>query len=153
VLSSIHANDAVGVLFRLMDLDGEPASISTTLIGIVSQRMVRRICRNCRTSYQPPEEELAAFKKEMGDEPATFYHGVGCNLCVNTGYRGRIGIFEFLVIRESIRNLLRNHAGANEIKAQAIAEGMSTMKQDGMKKVKEGITSISEVMRSVFSIS
>jgi type II secretory ATPase GspE/PulE/Tfp pilus assembly ATPase PilB-like protein len=153
VLSSIHANDAVGVLFRLMDLDGEPASISTTLIGIVSQRMVRRICPNCRTSYQPSEEELAAFKKEMGDEPATFYHGVGCNLCVNTGYRGRIGIFEFLVMRESIRNLLRNHAGANEIKAQAIAEGMSTMKQDGMKKVKEGITSISEVMRSVFSIS
>jgi general secretion pathway protein E len=153
VLSSIHANDAVGVLFRLMDLDGEPASISTTLIGIVSQRMVRRICPNCRTSYQPPEEELAAFKKEMGDEPATFYHGVGCNLCVNTGYRGRIGIFEFLVMRESIRNLLRNHAGANEIKTQAIAEGMSTMKQDGMKKVKEGITSISEVMRSVFSIS
>ncbi len=153
VLSSIHANDAVGVLFRLMDLDAEPASISTTLIGILSQRMVRRICPNCHTPYKPTDEEVAAYKKEMGDEAVTFYHGIGCNLCVNTGYRGRIGIFEFLVMSESIRNLLRNHAGASEIKAQAIAEGMLTMKQDGMKKVRDGITSISEVMRSVFSIN
>jgi type II secretory ATPase GspE/PulE/Tfp pilus assembly ATPase PilB-like protein len=115
--------------------------------------MVRRICTNCRAPYQPPEEELAAFAKEMGNEPATYYHGMGCNLCTNTGYRGRIGIFEFLIMSEPIRKLLRNHAGANEIKTQAIAEGMVTMKQDGMKKVKEGITSISEVMRSVFSIN
>jgi type II secretory ATPase GspE/PulE/Tfp pilus assembly ATPase PilB-like protein len=152
VLSSIHANDAVGVLFRLMDLDGDPASISTTLIGILSQRMVRRICTNCRTPYQPSDEELVAFKKEVGEETPIFYHGVGCNLCVDTGYRGRIGIFEFVVMSEAIRKLLREHAGVGDIKAQAIAEGMVTMKQDGMKKVKEGITSISEVMRSVFSI-
>ncbi len=153
VLSSIHANDAVGVLFRMMDLDAEVASISTTLIGIVSQRMVRRICTNCRSTYRPTEEELEAFTKEMGNEAATFYHGTGCNLCADTGYRGRTGIFEFLVMSEPIRKLLRNNAGAGEIKAQAIAEGMITMKQDGMKKVKDGITSISEVMRSVFSVS
>jgi type II secretory ATPase GspE/PulE/Tfp pilus assembly ATPase PilB-like protein len=153
VLTSIHANDAVGVLFRLMDLDAEPASISTTLIGIASQRMVRRICPNCRAPYQPSREEMNAFNKELEHQTATFYHGMGCNLCANTGYRGRTGIFEFLVMSESIRNMLRSHAGAGEIKAQAIAEGMMTMKQDGMLKVKEGITSISEVMRSVFSIS
>ena len=153
VLSSIHANDSVGVLFRLMDLEAEASSISTTLIGILSQRMVRRICTNCRAPYQPSEEDLAAYHKEMGDEPAKFYHGVGCNLCANTGYRGRIGIFELLTMSESIRKLLRSNAGAADIKAQAVSEGMVTMKQDGMKKVKEGITSISEVMRSVFSIS
>ena len=153
VLSSIHANDAVGVLFRLMDLDAETASISSTLIGIAAQRMVRRICPNCRAPYQPPEEELAAFNKEMENQAVTFYHGTGCNLCANTGYRGRIGIFEFLVMSEAIRKMLRGHAGAGEIRAQAIAEGMMTMKQDGMLKVKEGITSISEVMRSVFSIN
>ena len=153
VLSSIHANDAVGVLFRLMDLDAEPASISTTLIGIVSQRMVRRICTNCRTPYRPSEEELEAFTREMGNEPVTFYHGSGCNLCANTGYRGRTGIFEFLIMSESIRKMLRGNAGASEIRTQAITEGMVTMKQDGMKKVKEGITSIGEVLRSVFSIS
>ena len=152
VLSSIHANDAVGVLFRLMDLDAETASISSTLIGIASQRMVRRICPNCRAPYQPAEEELEAFTKEIGNQAITFYHGTGCNLCANTGYRGRIGIFELLVMSETIRKMLRSHAGASEIRAQAIAEGMMTMKQDGMLKVKEGITSISEVMRSVFSI-
>ncbi|OGO01793.1 MAG: hypothetical protein A2Y90_05210 [Chloroflexi bacterium RBG_13_52_12] len=153
VLSSIHANDAVGVLFRLMDLDAETPSISSTLIGIVSQRMVRRICSNCRAPYQPPEDELAAYKKEMGDESAVFFQGTGCNLCASTGYRGRTGIFEFLVMSEAIRKMLRDRAGASELKAQAITEGMVTMKQDGMIKVKEGITSISEVIRSVFSIS
>ena len=153
VLSSIHANDAVGVLFRLMDLDAETASISSTLIGIASQRMVRRICPNCRAPYQPPEDELVAFNKELENQAVTFYHGMGCILCANTGYRGRIGIFEFLVMSEAIRKMLRSHAGAGEIRTQAIAEGMVTMKQDGMLKVKEGITSISEVMRSVFSIN
>jgi len=153
VLSSIHANDAVGVLFRLMDLDVEPASISSTLSGIVSQRMVRRICPNCRAPYQPAEDELLAFHKELGQQAINFYHGTGCNLCANTGFRGRTGIFEFLVMSETIRKMLRDHAGASEIKAQAIAEGMVTMRQDGMLKVKGGITSIGEVMRSVFSIN
>jgi type II secretory ATPase GspE/PulE/Tfp pilus assembly ATPase PilB-like protein len=153
VLSSIHANDAAGVLFRLMDLDAETASISSTLIGIVSQRMVRRICTNCRSVYRPTEEELEIFRKEMGDEVPIFYQGTGCNLCANTGYRGRTGIFEFMIMSDSIRKMLRSNTGANEIKAQAITEGMITMKQDGMKKVKDGVTSISEVMRSVFSIS
>jgi general secretion pathway protein E len=153
VLSSIHANDAVGVLFRLMDLDAETVSISSTLIAIASQRMVRRICSNCRAPYQPSEEELEAFNKEMGNQTVTFFHGMGCNLCANTGYRGRTGIFEFLVMSEAIRKMLRDRADAGEIRAQAIAEGMVMMKKDGMFKVKEGITSISEVTRSVFSIS
>jgi len=153
VLSSIHANDAVGVLFRLMDLDVESASISSTLIGIVGQRMVRRICPNCRAPYQPLEEERRSLNKELEEKASTFYHGTGCNLCANTGYRGRTGIFEFLVMSEDIRKMLRSHAGAGEIRAQAITEGMVTMKHDGMLKAKEGITSISEVLRSVFSIN
>ena len=153
VLSSIHANDAVGVLFRMMDLEAEVVSISTTLIGAVSQRMVRRICTNCRSTYRPTEEELEAFHKEMGNEDTTFYHGTGCNLCADTGYRGRTGIFEFLIMSEPIRKMLRNNASASEIKEQAVAEGMITMKRDGMQKVKDGVTSINEVMRSVFSVS
>ncbi len=152
VLSSIHANDAVGVLFRLMDLDAEPASISSTLISIVAQRMVRRICTHCRTPHQPNEEEQQVIDSDIGQPAATFYHGTGCNLCADTGYRGRTGIFEFLVMSETIRKMLRDRAGASEIKAQAIAEGMTTMKQDGMRKAGEGITSISEVRRNVFSI-
>jgi type II secretory ATPase GspE/PulE/Tfp pilus assembly ATPase PilB-like protein len=152
VLSSIHANDAVGVLFRLMDLEGDAASISSTLISIVSQRMVRRICTRCRAPYQLTPEEQQAIE---GEVPSTtvYYRGTGCNLCANTGYRGRTGIFEFLAMSENIRNLLRNHASASDIRALAIAEGMLTMKQDGMRKAKEGITSISEVIRNVFAIN
>jgi type II secretory ATPase GspE/PulE/Tfp pilus assembly ATPase PilB-like protein len=136
-----------------MDLDAETASISSTIIGIASQRMVRRICPNCRTAYQPTDEELDAFSKELPNQSVTFYQGTGCNLCANTGYRGRIGIFEFLVMSEAIRKMLRDHAGADEMKAQAITEGMITMRHDGMLKVKDGITSIREVMRSVFSVN
>jgi len=153
VLSSIHANDTVGVLSRLMDLGVEPASISSTLIGVVAQRMVRRICPNCRAPYQPTEEEMQAFNKEIERETPTFYSGSGCNLCANTGYRGRTGIFEFLIMSEDIRKMLRSNAGSSEIRTQAISEGMVTMKRDGMLKVKEGITSISEVLRNVFSIN
>jgi general secretion pathway protein E len=153
VLSSIHANDAVGVLFRLLDLDAEIASISSTIIGIASQRMVRRICSNCRAPYQPDEEEMDVYNQEMHNQTTIFYRGMGCNLCANTGYRGRIGIFEFLVMSETIRKMLRNNAGSGEMKEQAMVEGMMTMRHDGMLKVREGITSISEVLRSVFSIS
>jgi type II secretory ATPase GspE/PulE/Tfp pilus assembly ATPase PilB-like protein len=152
VLSSIHANDAIGVLFRLMDLEADPASISSTLISILSQRMIRRLCTRCRAPYQPTEEEQQAIKNEI-PPTVTFYRGTGCNLCANTGYRGRTGIFEFLVMSENIRKLLRDHASASEIRAQAIAEGMVTMKQDGIRKAKEGITSISEVIRNVFAIN
>jgi len=153
VLSSIHANDAVGVLFRLMDLGVEPALISPTLIGVVSQRMVRRTCPHCRAPYHPSTEEQQAFDKELESEATTFYYGTGCNLCANTGYRGRTGIFELLVMSEDIRKMLRDNAGASEIRAQAIAEGMITMKRDGMLKGKDGITSVSDVLRSVFSIN
>jgi general secretion pathway protein E len=153
VLSSIHANDTAGVLFRLLDLDAEPSSISSTLIGVVSQRMVRRICPNCKAPYELTEEEQEAFYQELKQKETKLYLGTGCNLCAGTGYRGRTGIFEFMVMSDAIRRMLRSHGNSVEIKAQAIAEGMMTMKQDGMRKAREGITTIGEVMRSVFSIS
>jgi len=134
VLSSIHANDAVSVLFRLIDLGVEPYLIASTLVGIVAQRMVRRICTHCRAPSQPSMEEQIAYEEEMKEQPTTFYSGGGCNLCANTGYRGRTGLFEL------------------DVKAEALRQGMVTMKRDGMLKVKEGITSVSEVLRSVFSI-
>ncbi len=152
VLSSIHANDAVGVLFRLMDIGVEPSLISSTLTAVVAQRMVRCICNGCRTPYQPSVEEQAAYFGELGQQPTQLQKGTGCNLCVDTGYRGRTGLFELLVISEEIRKMLRHRASASDIKEQALKEGMITMKQDGMLKVKEGITSVSEVLRCVFSI-
>ena len=152
MLSSIHANDAVSVLFRLLDLGIEPYLISSTLIGIVAQRMIRRICTHCRAPYQPSAEEQIAYEEEMKQLPTTFYGGAGCNLCANTGYRGRTGLFELLIMSEEIRRMLLRNTSASDIKMQALKEGMITMKRDGMMKVKEGITSVSEVMRSVFSI-
>ncbi len=152
VLSSIHANDAVSVLFRLRDLGAEPYLISSTLVGIVAQRMVRRICTHCRAPSQPSIEEQIAYEEEMKEQPATFYSGAGCNLCANTGYRGRAGLFELLVMSEEIRRMLLSNTSAGDIRAEALKEGMVTMKRDGMLKVKEGITSVSEVLRSVFSI-
>jgi general secretion pathway protein E len=152
VLSSIHANDAVSVLFRLIDLGVEPYLISSTLVGIVVQRMVRRICTHCQAPSQPSVEEQIAYEEEMKEQATTFYSGAGCNLCANTGYRGRTGLFELLIMTEEIRRLLLSNASAGEIKAEALREGMVTMKRDGMLKVKAGITSVSEVIRSVFSI-
>ena len=93
-----------------------------------------------------------AYDEEIEQQPTKFFGGAGCNLCANTGYRGRTGLFELLVMSEEIRRLLRSNASAGDIKAQALAEGMVTMKHDGMLKVKEGITSVSEVMRCVFSV-
>jgi len=152
VFSSIHANDAVGVIFRLMDLGTEPYLISSTLIGIVAQRMVRCICTHCRTPHQPAAEEQTAFEEAIEEQPAKLYAGTGCNLCSHTGYRKRTGLFELLVMSEEIRGMLRSNASAGAIREQALKEGMVTMKQDGMLKVKEGITTVSEVLRSVFSI-
>jgi len=152
VLSSIHANDAVGVLFRLMDLGVEPYLLSSALVGVVAQRMMRRVCHHCREPYQPSLEERVAYDEEMGQGEATFYAGTGCNLCASTGYLGRTGVFEILALSEEVRRMLLKGASAGEIKGQALREGMVSLRRDGMLKVREGTTTAREVVRNVFSI-
>ncbi len=151
VLSSIHANNAVGVLYRLIDLGIEPYLITSILIGVVAQRMVRRICPGCLTPYQPSEKEKAVYGKDTGQQTATFYRGEGCNLCTGTGYQGRAAIFELLVMSEGIGKMLTGNAGYDDIRKQAIKEGMATLKHDGMLKVKEGITTVDEVVRAALA--
>jgi general secretion pathway protein E len=152
VLSSIHANNSVGVLFRLLDLGIEPYMIISTLAGISTQRMVRRICPHCRTSYQPPAEETAIFREELGEVPDRLYdRGSGCNLCANTGYQGRTGIFEVMTMSDTIRKMLINNVDAVELEKQSLKEGLVTMKRDGLRKVQQGIIPMSEVSRSVFA--
>jgi general secretion pathway protein E len=153
VLASIHANDAVSMVFRLMDLGVESYLITSTLAGLVSQRMVRRVCPYCRTTSEPTMEERVAYSAEMGDEAPVFYRGTGCKLCANTGYRGRTGLFELLVMNEAIRRAMLTNVSADDIRAEAIKQGMVTMQRDGMLKVKDGITTASEVIRSVLAIS
>ncbi|MEA3459279.1 MAG: ATPase, T2SS/T4P/T4SS family [Chloroflexota bacterium] len=152
VLSTVHANDTVGVLYRLMDLGVEPFLISSAVVSIVAQRLVRRVCPHCRVLCEAPEEERLAYEKEMGEKRTKFHYGEGCNFCANTGYRGRMGVFEILLMSEEIRRLLLKGANADTIKAQAIKEGMVPMWRDGMLKVKEGLITPYEVMRNVFVI-
>ncbi len=152
VLSSIHANDAIGVVSRLLDLGVEPFLVSAALIGVVAQRMVRRICPNCARLVEVPLVEQMTYSKEVGEERSEFLYGSGCKSCANTGYRGRIGIFEILSLSDELRGMLLKGANANELKAQAMREGMVTLLRDGMFKVKEGITTPTEVLQNAYSV-
>ena len=151
MLSSIHANDATGVLFRLLDLGTEPFLIASAVIGIVAQRMVRRVCPDCSHPIEAPVVERMAYEKEMGEEQTEFLYGTGCKSCAYTGYLGRTGIFEILTMSDTIRMMLSNQGGSSDIRAQALKEGMVSMMNDGMRKVKAGITTPSEVLRSAYS--
>jgi type II secretory ATPase GspE/PulE/Tfp pilus assembly ATPase PilB-like protein len=151
VFSSVHANDAVGILFRMQDLGVESYLICSSLAGTIAQRIVRRICSHCREEYEPPPEELAAYREEMEELPDKFYRGAGCNLCGGTGFMGQCGVYELLSLTEAVKHLFLDNATAMEIHKQAVKDGMETLKHDAMLKVKEGITTIPEVLRNVYS--
>ncbi len=152
VLSSIHSNDAVGVIFRLLDLGVEPFLASSAVIGVAAQRMVRRICPHCSTYKEGTLLEQLAYSNETGESRAQFLYGSGCDLCSYTGYRGRTGIFEVLPLSDSIRMQILNRASTSEIRKQAIEEGMVPLIKDGMLKAKAGITTPSEVLRNAYFI-
>ncbi|MFQ5436740.1 MAG: GspE/PulE family protein, partial [Anaerolineae bacterium] len=152
VLSSIHANDAVGALHRLIDLGVEPFLVASALVGVISQRLVRSICPHCRNQAAVNLEEQLAYSSEIGRAPEKFLQGQGCNFCAETGFLGRIGVFEVLSHSETIRRMLMQNASADDLKEQAIKEGMVTMWRDGMLKVQQGITTPGEVMRNVYTI-
>ena len=152
VFSSIHANEAVGMIARLLDLGVERGLVSSTLIALLAQRMVRRICTNCRVMNVPTAAQQAIYAKEMKQELTAVYKGAGCHLCGNTGYMGRIGIFELLIMSEEMQKKLVINASIGEMREQAVHEGYYTMKHDGLLKVKEGITTFEEVMSSIFTL-
>jgi general secretion pathway protein E len=152
MLSSIHASDTPGVIFRLIDLKIEPFLIASTVIGIVSQRMVRKVCPDCAQPIEVPVVEQLAYEKEMGEKRTKFIYGTGCKSCAYTGYQGRTGIFEIMSMSDSIRTLLVNKSTSNEIRAQALKEGMVSLIKDGMRKVKAEITTPSEILRSAYTL-
>ncbi|MFC1910336.1 GspE/PulE family protein [Chloroflexota bacterium] len=151
VLSSIHANDSTGVIARLLDLGVEPSLISSSLIGVVAQRMVRRICPDCARDIQTPLLEKITYNNEMGEEKTEFNYGEGCELCSDTGYKGRLGIFEILQMSDAVRGLVLNNATPSQLREQAIKDGMVTMMRDGMLKVRANISTPSEILRSVYT--
>jgi general secretion pathway protein E len=151
MLSSVHASDSSGVISRLLDLRVEPFLIASAVIGVIGQRMVRRVCRDCGHPIEAPLVEQMAYEKEMGEKRTEFIYGTGCKSCAYTGYTGRIGIFEILAMSDTIRTMVTKRVNSSEIRAQALKEGMVTMMQDGMRKVKEGVTTPSEVLRNAYS--
>ncbi len=152
VLSSVHANDTVGVLLRLIDLGVEPFLICSAVIGIVAQRMVRRVCPHCARKITVPLVEQIAYYQETGEERSQFDYGAGCKACTYTGYLGRTGIFEILIVSDEIKWLLASSAPAAEIRAKAIEQGMVTLAKDGMLKAKAGITTPREVLRNAYTL-
>jgi general secretion pathway protein E len=147
VFSTIHTNDAAGAFARLADMGVEPFLVASSLIGVLAQRLVRRLCDHCKEAYEPSPAELADFGLERSDLPKLVYRATGCPRCSSLGYMGRTGIYEFLRAHEEIKQLVIANADAGTIKRQAVALGMRTLRDDGVRKVAEGITSFDEVMR------
>ncbi len=148
VFSTLHTNDAAGSFMRLADMGVEPFLISSTLEGIMAQRLVRTLCKHCREAYMPSEEEVPAdFPLEDYTAGQPIYRAKGCRQCRGTGYSGRLGIYELLVTNDEIKVLASERRGTNEIRKAAIASGMRTLRQDGWLKVARGLTSIEEVLR------
>jgi type IV pilus assembly protein PilB len=148
VLSTLHTNDAPGAVTRLVDMGVEPFLISSTLMAVLGQRLVRTICKNCRTPFEPTEKQLEMLNlspHDLGDK--VFHYGRGCSACNDTGYRGRKGIFELLIISEAIRTLINERAPSVVVRQKAVELGMVTLREDGLRGIFEGDTTIEEVVK------
>ena len=152
VFSTLHTNDSAGAVSRLLDLGVEPYLVSSSLITIIAQRLVRKVCKNCKEVYEPTTRELKELGLGNGNidihpEDGKFFEGKGCEKCFQTGYRGRTGIYELLMITEEIRDMIYKRKTAGSIKKHALNAGLKTLRMDGARKVLAGITTISEVLR------
>ena len=148
VFTTLHTNDAPGAVTRLVDMGVEPFMISASLEGVLGQRLIRKICNGCRTAYEPSEAVLAQLglsPHEIGDK--NFYYGQGCDACNNTGYKGRKGIYELLDMSDPIRELINQRAPSVVLKQKAIELGMTTLREDGMRSIYDGETTIEEVLK------
>ena len=148
VFSTLHTNDAPGAVTRLIDMGVEPFMISSSLEGVLGQRLIRKICTNCRTPYEPSEvvlTQLGLSPHEIGDKQ--FYYGKGCEVCNQTGYKGRKGIYELLDITDPIREMINQRAPSVVLKQKAVELGMMTLREDGLRSIYDGETTIEEVLK------
>ena len=145
VLSTLHTNDAPGAITRLLNIGVEPYLVSASLVAVLAQRLVRKICTHCKEILEPAQNIRKAVERAVG-EVETFYHGVGCPKCRNTGFSGRIGIYELLVLNEEIQEKITTAPSIHELREVA-SKTMASLRQDGMGKVKAGITTVEEVFR------
>lgn len=153
VLSTLHTNDASSAVTRLGEMGVEPFLTSSSLVGVVAQRLVRTLCPRCKQAITMTKEEMLNiapdFPFDEGQETVTIYKAKGCLSCNNTGYRGRIGVYEFLSIDDDVRKLVLEHADNHQIKNVAVSHGMVTLRADGLEKVKKGFTSMEEMLRVI----
>jgi general secretion pathway protein E len=146
VFSTLHTNDSASAVTRLLDMGIEPYLVSSSVIAIMAQRLVRLICARCKVSY-PPGEDARLLSPDGSSLPEELWRGNGCEECLQTGYRGRTGIFELLLVDDEVRELVMRRAGANIVKQSAIRKGMRTLRDDGVRKALAGDTTVEEVMR------
>jgi general secretion pathway protein E len=155
VFSTLHTNDSAGAVTRLLDLGVEPYLVSSSLIAIMAQRLVRKVCPDCRQVYEPSPRELrelgllsaGAQIHDSSGSAGKFFTGAGCDRCFQTGYRGRTGIYELMLVNEEIQNLIYNRESAGTIKRAALEAGLQTLRMDGARKVADGTTTVAEVLR------
>jgi type II secretory ATPase GspE/PulE/Tfp pilus assembly ATPase PilB-like protein len=146
VFSTLHTNDSASALTRLIDMGIEPYLLTSSVTAILAQRLVRRICPYCREVYEPTEFE-SQILQEHADTKHVIYRGKGCPDCLGTGYLGRIGIFELLTLTGKIRQMVQQKASSEEIKREAMKDGMVTLREDGINRVLAGDTTVSEIVR------
>jgi type IV pilus assembly protein PilB len=148
VMSTLHTNDAAGAITRLIDMGVEPFLISSTLVGVLGQRLIRRVCTACRSEYDPEDRELALIRRTREELAGRkFNRGRGCDVCNNTGYRGRVGIFELLSVSTDIQGMINRRVPTQTIRDRAIQQGMRTMREDGIEQVMAGVTTLEEVLK------
>ena len=147
VFSTLHTNDAASAATRLIDMGIEPFLVASSVVAVLAQRLIRKVCHDCKQAYQPDDEELIRLGVVPGKTKPTFYRGVGCPACTQTGYRGRTGIHELLVLDDEVRRLIGNKADAAAIRQAAVSRGMVLLKEEAAEKIFAGITTTEEVMR------
>ncbi len=147
VFSTLHTNDAAGAVARMLDLGVEPYLLASSLLGVLAQRLVRRVCPLCRRPYEPSQAELEHWGLAKERRAMSFFRGAGCDECMNTGFRGRLGIFELLTIDENIRELILQRAKASSIASVGLESGMITLREDGVRKTCSGETTMDEILR------
>jgi type IV pilus assembly protein PilB len=153
VLSSLHATDAVSALHRLLDMGIENFLVASAITGVLSQRLVRRVCDNCVERYEPPVEEMAFFRAMGGNPPdGGFVRGTGCNFCSHTGYLERIGVYELMPVTDAVRELILDRGSHDDIRKLARAEGMHTLQEEAVRLVETGVTNLSEVLRTIYVV-
>jgi type IV pilus assembly protein PilB len=154
VFTTLHTNDAPSSIARLLDLGIEPFLVTATLEGIVAQRLVRKICEQCKTPFKPTESQLMELGLTLDEvKGKQFYYGAGCNRCNNTGYKGRTGLFEIMTFNDEIRELIMNHASTNILRTASQKAGMRLLRDAGLSAIYDGVTTIDEVVKETMAES